>query len=532
MLGKMREVISLAKGKFAISFILTVIYSGVVVVQLYLASAIVDTAIAGDMEKVLIVVGLNLLAWIISLTVDYFKNSVNNQIIAKVNDNTRSQINKELENYDYVMFQSHDLGNYLSWYNYDVTQIENKVTKQIFTFFSNITMLIVSFVTICMMDISLMLIVVISLLVMTFAPNLFQKKMEKWEKNLAKGNEDFTHKLQDAVQGFETCLIFTRLPWMSKKINQASESFESLRANTNDKMYLTDSVISFINILLQIGVNLLTAYLIVQGKLNAGSILMIGSLSAYFFQSAGSLSQIILVFKAGYSLLEKHLKKAEHEEKTSVNQIQNLSLENVQMKYDDKLIGKAMTLSFEKGKKYAIVGESGCGKSTLCRLLIGFHKDYEGNFYVDGKDGKEIDLLRSGCMYISQTTQLFNETILQNITLGENYSREEVLKVIEDSGLNEYIATLPKGIDTVVEENGKNMSGGQRQRLALARALLRKEQQSFMIFDEATSALDKKTAQFIESKILENKNLGVIMITHHMNECLKAQLDEVVELTA
>ena len=319
---------------------------------------------------------------------------------------------------------------------------------------------------------------------------------------------------------------------MSKKINQASETFESLRASTNDNMYLTDSVISFINILLQIGVNLLTAYLIVQGKLNAGSILMIGSLSAYFFQSAGSLSQIILVFKAGYSLLEKHLKKAEHEEKNAVDQIQNLSLENVQMKYDDKLIGKAMTLSFEKGKKYAIVGESGCGKSTLCRLLIGFHKDYEGNFYVDGKDGKEIDLLRSGCMYISQTTQLFNETILQNITLGENYSREEVLKVIEDSGLSEYIATLPKGIDTVVEENGKNMSGGQRQRLALARALLRKEQQSFMIFDEATSALDKKTAQFIESKILENKNLGVIMITHHMNECLKAQLDEVVELTA
>ena len=127
---------------------------------------------------------------------------------------------------------------------------------------------------------------------------------------------------------------------------------------------------------------------------------------------------------------------------------------------------------------------------------------------------------------IHQNIYLFDETILDNICLHEDYPKEIVDKVIKESGLDEFIAELPEGIFYRVGENGSNLSGGQKQRIAVARALIRNK--PILILDEGTSAIDMQTAYDIESRVLKINDLTLITITHNLEEKLLKKYDEII----
>ena len=130
--------------------------------------------------------------------------------------------------------------------------------------------------------------------------------------------------------------------------------------------------------------------------------------------------------------------------------------------------------------------------------------------------------------YIEQDVFLFNTTILDNITLGEKFSESEIEKAIQDSALAEDIESLPMGIQTPVGEGGCKLSGGQKQRIAIARALI--HDRSILLVDEGTSALDQKNADIVESKLLANAGLTLILVSHHLSDQRKAQFDRVYAL--
>lgn len=171
-----------------------------------------------------------------------------------------------------------------------------------------------------------------------------------------------------------------------------------------------------------------------------------------------------------------------------------------------------------KVKKYAIVGSSGSGKTTLIKLILGHLSRYEGELYVDNVDikGYSGESIRSQLAYISQDVYLFNNTLRENITLDEQFSDYDFYQALEESVLTEFVNSLTERQQESLGENGSLISGGQRQRIALARALIR--QKPIIILDEGTSALDAQNAFEIESKLLNNEDLTVIMIAHHLND--------------
>ncbi len=120
--------------------------------------------------------------------------------------------------------------------------------------------------------------------------------------------------------------------------------------------------------------------------------------------------------------------------------------------------------TFEKNKKYAIVGESGCGKSTLIKLILGYYREYEGNITIDSKEVKNIKFksISQLISMIHQNVYMFDKSIKDNILLGEKYSKNQVESTIELSGINKFIDMLPNGIDSLIGENGCNISGGQK----------------------------------------------------------------------
>ena len=130
--------------------------------------------------------------------------------------------------------------------------------------------------------------------------------------------------------------------------------------------------------------------------------------------------------------------------------------------------------------------------------------------------------------YIEQNVFLFNTTIRENITLGEDFSEEQLHAAIQGSALAADLAAMPDGLDTVVGEDGSNLSGGQKQRVAIARALI--HNRSILLVDEGTSALDQKNADLVEKSLLTNPDLTLILISHHLSAARRAQFDRVYEL--
>ena len=208
--------------------------------------------------------------------------------------------------------------------------------------------------------------------------------------------------------------------------------------------------------------------------------------------------------------------------------INTIELKDVSYAYDQKQVFVHMNYQFLKGKKYAVVGKSGCGKSTLLKIIAGLLSDYSGAIVINGRQVDHNTSILSQIAYIDQQPILFDGTVLENICLWNSPDQNLIPSVLEDSGLKDINHIFSDGLDTMICEGGKNLSGGQKQRIAIARALYAKKQ--FLFIDEGTSALDKPTRTMIENKLLERKDLTIIMISHHLNQEEQGRLDGIIHM--
>ncbi len=195
---------------------------------------------------------------------------------------------------------------------------------------------------------------------------------------------------------------------------------------------------------------------------------------------------------------------------------------------DERKALNNINLNFDKNKKYAIVVESGSGKSTLIKLLMRYYKNYDGKISIDDKDIQKIfsnDLYKNMSM-IQQNVFMFDDSIKENIKLFANYSDKEVLDVCKRSGLSNLISVLPNGIDSLVGENVNKLSGGEKQRIAIARSLINNTK--ILILDESTSALDNETAYNLENSLLSIHDLTLIVVTHKLIKNILLKYDEII----
>ena len=178
---------------------------------------------------------------------------------------------------------------------------------------------------------------------------------------------------------------------------------------------------------------------------------------------------------------------------------------------------KSISFKVKKGEKLAIVGPSGCGKSTLLKLMAGIYRPQKGKIYAWGVDINEWDInsLRSKIGLINQDVYLFSSNVVNNLVFDDSHNNSDINEALKSAQLLEFIDRLPKGLDTIIEENGGNVSGGEKQRIGLARALIKKS--PLILLDEATSALDLNTEENINKYLLSLSNeYTVITVTHRL----------------
>ncbi len=282
-------------------------------------------------------------------------------------------------------------------------------------------------------------------------------------------------------------------------------------------------------------------YLIFTGEIQIGQFFTLMLYSFFIFGPLQSLGDIINIYREAEVSLDNFdtLLKQPVDEKPAnpeaIKNIQSLEFRNVSFKHQSSRGNALNDISFRvrKGETIAFAGPSGAGKTTLVKLLVGLYTPQDGAIIYNGIPGENIDLdeLREKIGFVTQDTQLFSGTIKENLLfVNPGASDEECLDVLEKAAAGNLLARADKGLDTIIGEGGVKVSGGEKQRLSIARALLRRPQ--LLIFDEATSSLDSLTEEEITSTIKDisdNKDLITIMIAHRLSTVMHADRIYVLE---
>jgi ATP-binding cassette subfamily B protein len=285
----------------------------------------------------------------------------------------------------------------------------------------------------------------------------------------------------------------------------------------------------------------LLLYLIFSDKMTLGQLFSLQIYSFFIFGPLQELGNIISTYREAEASLENFQtilntpkeKKPLHP--VAVNGIQSLVFDKISFKHQTATNNALENISFEakKGETIAFVGPSGSGKTTLVKLLVGLYQPKEGEMLYNGISGKEIDLdqLRSQIGFVTQDTQLFAGTIKENLLfVAPNATDAECLDALNKAACQNLLARADKGIETMIGEGGVKVSGGEKQRLSIARAILRKP--SLLVFDEATSSLDSLTEEEINKTVRElskNNNQITILIAHRLSTIMHADKIFVLE---
>ncbi|MDU5108115.1 peptidase domain-containing ABC transporter [Clostridium sp.] len=437
-------------------------------------------------------------------------------------------------------FASRKVGDILTRFS-DAFTIKNILTSVSLSLIMDIVLATVSASILYVMNQKLFVVILVLTIISAALIYIFKAPYKKINLEQMEAGARLNSHIIESLKGIETI-----------KVHAAEEkSIEKLENEyiRNLKIAFKEGVLSNIQgsisgVVSSVG-NLVLMYIgarmIMNGDITLGSLMAFSTLSGYFMDPIGRLIGLQLsIQEASISLkriseiyeVEKEQEDSEIE-KIKLGKIDgDIELNNITFRYGSRSpVLNNISIKIPKGKKVALVGESGSGKTTISKLLLKYYTPEEGKININGYNIEELDLynLRENISYVPQNVELFSGSIRENITLGKsNASYEEIKSACENAGCKEFIEKLPGKYDTFLEEAGGGLSGGEKQRIAMARALIKKP--SFLILDEATSNLDFiSEAKIFDTLFKKGKKITMLMIAHRLSTIRSCDLIYVMD---
>lgn len=432
-------------------------------------------------------------------------------------------------------FRDESAAGYLSALTNDAASIETNYLAQMLAMITKAVTFIGALLLMCRYSL-LMTAIAAGLTVLPLIASLLTgNRLQAVESRVSERNGEFTAALSDCLAGFTVVKNFKAEREIFRLFAQSNKALEHEKFTGRRIKTLVGMIGAVTGIFAQLGVFIAGVYLSMKGgSMTPGAVVLFVNLMNFIISPIAELPGLLACRKAALGLVDKLAAALERssfrEGSETLNKLEHgIRLENVSFAYEPgKTVLHGINAEFEAGRAYALVGGSGSGKSTLLNLLMAAETNYSGHILADGIELSDIstESLYGTMAAIQQNVFVFNASIKDNISMFRDFPKTEMDEAIARAHLGALIRE--RGEDCLCGENGSGLSGGEKQRISIARSLLKKS--SVLLADEVTAALDAQTAHRVSSDILDLQGITRIVVTHTLEESLLRRYDKIFVL--
>ena len=432
-------------------------------------------------------------------------------------------------------FRDESAAGYLSALTNDAASIETNYLAQMLAMITKAVTFIGALLLMCRYSL-LMTAIAAGLTVLPLIASLLTgNRLQAVESRVSERNGEFTAALSDCLAGFTVVKNFKAEREIFRLFAQSNKALEHEKFTGRRIKTLVGMIGAVTGIFAQLGVFIAGVYLSMKGgSMTPGAVVLFVNLMNFIISPIAELPGLLACRKAALGLVDKLAaaleRSSSREGSETLNRLENgIRLENVSFAYEPgKTVLHGINAEFEAGRAYALVGGSGSGKSTLLNLLMAAETNYSGHILADGIELSDIstESLYGTMAAIQQNVFVFNASIKDNVSMFRDFPKTEMDEAIARAHLGALIRE--RGEDYLCGENGSGLSGGEKQRISIARSLLKKS--SVLLADEVTAALDAQTAHRVSSDILDLQGITRIVVTHTLEESLLRRYDKIFVL--
>lgn len=499
-----------------------------------------------DFTKVFKYCTLMIVFYIISSALSYVLSILMINLSKNVVFRMRQDVFDKLSTLPVKYFDSHQTGDIVSRISYDIDTVNASLSTDLLQIATSIITVVGSFLM--MLRISPQLIVVflftipISIIFTAYKTKQVRPLFRQRSRALGQMNGF----VEEIISGQKTTKSYHQEETMISRFNEKNKDAVNAYYRADYYGSMTGPSVNFINNLSLALISTFGALLFLLEKLTLGDLSSFVLYSRKFSGPINEVANIIADLQSAMAAAERVFRLIDEEPEpldaddaeVLSDPVGEVSIENLQFGYDpDKIIIHDLNIKAEPGSLVAIVGPTGAGKTTIINLLMRFYDQQSGTISIDGKNTQKLtrESLRKAYSMVLQDTWLFHGTISENIAYGRpDATQEEIIEAAKAAHIHHFITRLPKGYDTVLNEDGVNISQGQKQLITIARAMLMNS--TMLILDEATSNVDTRTEIQIQAAMRElMKNKTCFVIAHrlstiqHADNILVVQKGDIVE---
>lgn len=432
-------------------------------------------------------------------------------------------------------FRDESAAGYLSALTNDAASIETNYLAQMLAMITKAVTFIGALLLMCRYSL-LMTAIAAGLTVLPLIASLLTgNRLQAVESRVSERNGEFTAALSDCLAGFTVVKNFKAEREIFRLFAQSNKALEHEKFTGRRIKTLVGMIGAVTGIFAQLGVFIAGVHLSMKdGSMTPGAVVLFVNLMNFIISPIAELPGLLACRKAALGLVDKLAaaleRSSSREGSETLNRLEHgIRLENVSFAYEPgKTVLHGINAEFEAGRAYALVGGSGSGKSTLLNLLMAAETNYSGHILADGIELSDIstESLYGTMAAIQQNVFVFNASIKDNVSMFRDFPKTEMDEAIARAHLGALIRE--RGEDYLCGENGSGLSGGEKQRISIARSLLKKS--SVLLADEVTAALDAQTAHRVSSDILDLQGITRIVVTHTLEESLLRRYDKIFVL--
>lgn len=452
----------------------------------------------------------------------WLMNILNNRVTYLVVRDIRKDAFEKIQKLPLKYLDAHPSGDIVSRIIADVDQFADGLLLGFTQAFTGVLTIVGTLLFMLRINVWITLVVVLVTPLSFFVAAFIAKKTHIMFQKQSETRGEQTGLINEMVENLSVVQAFGYEEKALQRFDAINDRLEKYSLRAIFFSSITNPSTRFVNNLVYAGVGITGALFAIHGRLSVGKLTSFLSYANQYTKPFNEISGVITELQNALTCAGRVFDLMEQEEeipedsKEHIDQcVGNVTIDHVDFSYvEDKPLIQDLHLSVKSGQRVAIVGPTGCGKTTIINLLMRFYDVNKGAIYIDGKDIRELSRknLRSQYGMVLQETWLKDASVLENILFGrEDATREEAIAAAKMSHAHSFIKRLPEGYDTILSENGENLSQGQRQLLSITRVILCKP--SILILDEATSSIDTRTEIKIQNafaKMMEGKTSFIV----------------------